>query len=188
MLFYTINEINSRQRRLEELILKISDDDKDALGELYNLVANDVFAYALSKTANKADSEDIMHDTFVRIYKYAKRYVSEGKPMAWIITIAKSITYRHTELKSRHSELNEAIADEIDTSRDIDNAIKSEYVRYLLSTLNESEREIVVLHAVSGLKHREIAAVLNMPLATVLSKYNRAIKKLKEREEQSNDA
>jgi RNA polymerase sigma-70 factor (ECF subfamily) len=37
----------------------------------------------------------------------------------------------------------------------------------------------VVLHAVSGLKHREIAAALNLPLPTVLSKYNRALKKLK---------
>jgi RNA polymerase sigma-70 factor (ECF subfamily) len=35
-----------------------------------------------------------------------------------------------------------------------------------------------MLHAVSGLKHREIAEIYNMPLATVLSKYNRSIKKL----------
>ena len=51
-------------------------------------------------------------------------------------------------------------------------------VEQLLNTLDENERQIVVLHAVSGLKHREIASMLNMPLATVLSKYNRAIKKL----------
>jgi RNA polymerase sigma-70 factor (ECF subfamily) len=45
--------------------------------------------------------------------------------------------------------------------------------------LSDQERQIVVLHAVSGLKHREIAAALNLPLPTVLSKYNRALKKLK---------
>ena len=38
----------------------------------------------------------------------------------------------------------------------------------------------MTLHAVAGFKHREIAAILQMPLATVLSKYNRAIKKLKQ--------
>ena len=38
---------------------------------------------------------------------------------------------------------------------------------------------MVLLHAVSGLKHREIAALLELPLATVLSKYHRALKKLR---------
>ncbi len=46
--------------------------------------------------------------------------------------------------------------------------------------LSDGERQIVTLHAVAGFKHREIAAILQMPLATVLSKYNRAIKKLKQ--------
>ena len=38
----------------------------------------------------------------------------------------------------------------------------------------------MVLHAVSGFKHREIASMLGIYLGTVLSKYNRAIKKLRE--------
>ena len=46
--------------------------------------------------------------------------------------------------------------------------------------LGEEERQIVLLHAVTGLKHREIAALLELPLSTVLSKYHRALKKLRE--------
>ena len=48
-----------------------------------------------------------------------------------------------------------------------------------LKILKEEERQIVLLHTTAGLKHREIAADLGMPLATVLSKYSRAMKKLK---------
>ena len=48
-----------------------------------------------------------------------------------------------------------------------------------MRNLSEEERQIVMLHAVAGFKHREIAATLDLPLATVLSKYNRALKKLK---------
>lgn len=47
-----------------------------------------------------------------------------------------------------------------------------------LKQLAEEEREIVLLHAVSGFKYREIAAFLSIPLPTVLSKYHRAIKKM----------
>ena len=49
----------------------------------------------------------------------------------------------------------------------------------LLSALNDQERQIITLHALTGLKHREIAALLDLPLPTVLSKYSRALKKLK---------
>lgn len=48
-----------------------------------------------------------------------------------------------------------------------------------LKTLNEEERRVVLLHAISGLKHREIAQDLGLPLSTVLSRYHRALKKLK---------
>lgn len=48
----------------------------------------------------------------------------------------------------------------------------------MLAQLAQDEREIVVLHVVTGLKHREIAELLEMPLPTVLSKYRRSLKKL----------
>ena len=51
-------------------------------------------------------------------------------------------------------------------------------LRAALSVLSEQERQVVMLHAVTGLKHREIAQLLELPLATVLSKYRRALKKL----------
>ena len=56
-------------------------------------------------------------------------------------------------------------------------------VKALLEVLSEEERQIVMLHAVAGLKNREIASLLGVSLGTVLSKYHRAIKKISEREE-----
>ena len=47
-----------------------------------------------------------------------------------------------------------------------------------MAALTDEERQVVMLHAVTGLKHREIAQLLELPLATVLSKYRRALKKL----------
>ena len=48
-----------------------------------------------------------------------------------------------------------------------------------LASLTDEERRVVLLHAVTGLKHREIAALLELPLPTVLSKYHRALKKMR---------
>ena len=61
-------------------------------------------------------------------------------------------------------------------------AVKRAWARLLqdaLALLDKNERRVVMLHAAAGMKHREIAVLLEMPLATVLSKYHRAIKKLR---------
>ena len=50
-----------------------------------------------------------------------------------------------------------------------------------MRVLGDEERQVVMLHAVAGFKHREIAQMLDMALPTVLSKYNRALKKLRTR-------
>ena len=53
-------------------------------------------------------------------------------------------------------------------------------VQGCLSKLSATERQIVVMHAVGGIKHREIADMLGLPLSTTLSKYNRALAKLQQ--------
>ena len=48
-----------------------------------------------------------------------------------------------------------------------------------MEQLSDEERQIITLHAVSGFRHREIAAITELPLSTVLSKYHRAVKRLR---------
>ena len=47
-----------------------------------------------------------------------------------------------------------------------------------MRVLGDEERQVVMLHAVAGLKHRETAALMGLPLSTVLSRYHRALGKL----------
>lgn len=175
-------EFRGRNDYVEALIAAVAEGDKNALAALYKEVSTDVYAYALSKTKNKADAEDVLSDTFVQIYKYAKRYENMGKPMAWILTIATNLINRQFNLKNRSVSLEDnQIA--VDGSNYIESSeqttVNNLYVKEMLAKLNEEEREVVVLHLVSGLKHREIAKMLDKPLSTILSKYNRAIAKLK---------
>ncbi len=51
-------------------------------------------------------------------------------------------------------------------------------IKACFGILSEREREVVIMHASAGLKHREIAEILKQPLSTVLSRYNKAVKKL----------
>ena len=149
---------------------------------LYSTIKTDVYAFALSKVYNKNDADDILQDTFLRIYENAKLYVPLGKPMAWVFTVELNIINRYFQLKSRYDVLNDEtiihdIVDESNYSKN--NEIQDEYLIMLLESLDEFEREVISLHLVSDLKFREIAEMLNKPLSTILSKYNRAIKKMR---------
>lgn len=162
---------------VDECIFAVAQGDDLALERLYELTSSAIYAYALSVTKNADDAQDVLHDTFVKAYESAHNYISAGKPMAWLLTIAKNLCYTVFRKRARFVD----VPDEDIEARFSDNETPVEdrlVVRQMLSTLDENERQIVALHAVSGLKHREIAAMLDMPLATVLSKYNRAIKKL----------
>ena len=102
-----------------------------------------------------------------------------GKPMAWVLTIELNLIRRLFNQRSRLVSID-SLPEQGAEDKTLDKAIKNELVKKIISLLSEEEREIVVLHIVWELKHREIAKLLNKPLSTVLSKYNRAIKRLKE--------
>ena len=53
------------------------------------------------------------------------------------------------------------------------------WLKQLFRVLNDEERQTIVMQVVTGMKHREIADQMNKPLGTVLSKYNRGLRKLK---------
>jgi len=170
-----------KQQKVDRLLKKLTGKDMNVLEELYNLIKTDIYAFALSKTGNKTDAEDILEDTFVQIYKHCDQYNSQGKPMSWVLTIAANLINKRYIKASRYTELNEDIdSDENPQSCDdfSDQVIENEFLRGLMSTLSSEEQQIVTLHVVSGLKHKEIGTLLDLPLSTVLSKYNRAIKKL----------
>ncbi len=165
-------------RQIDECLLLIAQDDCNALDKLYQLTSSAVYAYALSVLKNVYDAQDVTHDVYVKVYDSAHNYQSYGKPMAWILTIAKNLCYTKFRQQAKFCDVDET---ELENQLANDDRISAEdrlVIVQMLKTLNDSERQIVVMHALSGLKHKDIAKTLDMPLATVLSKYNRALKKL----------
>lgn len=165
---------------VEDYIFELANGDMQAMGLLYKAASPSVYAFALSVLKNTQDAQDVLHDTFVSVYTGANTYRSNGKPMAWIMTIAKNHCYKLLKQRGRTESLS------LEDWRDDPSLVSYMHsdakllIHHIMQTLSDQERQVVVLHAVSGFKHREIAAMLNMPLPTVLSKYNRAIKKLRD--------
>ena len=113
----------------DELIFSLAKGNREALKIIYEKSINALYAYVLSLTKNKFDTEDVLQETYVSIAENAD-----------------------------HRMLLESA----------------------MEILEEEERQILFLHAVAGWKNREIAEYLGKNLNTVLSKYQRSIKKLQE--------
>jgi len=158
---------------LDRLIAQIAENDMEALAQLYRQSSPGVYAYALSILKNSHDAEDVLQDCYLCIRTAAKTYQPNGKPMAWILTITKHLCLKNLERKKYTAALT---YDQAAQRTDPDDRL---VIEACLRILSDTERQIVVLHAVSGIKHREIAQVMELPLPTVLSKYHRALKKMK---------
>lgn len=160
----------------ESLLAAIAQEDTQAFEDLYRLTARSVYAYALSLTRNTQDAQDAMMEAYLAIRGGAGRYQAQGKPLAWIFTIVRNAVRMLQRPSQRTLSLDEQPLMEPSEAWDPEAAL---VLREALSILPDDAREIVLLHAVSGLKHREIAAALNLPLSTVLSKYARALQRLR---------
>lgn len=176
--FQAIEESASVKRPIDEAwMTRIAAGDKEALQRLYVAVGDKVYGFALSLVRNPQDAEDVLQETFLRVHAYAKEYRPQGKPMAWIFTIA-----RHLAMDKRRQQKNtqslEETADTVNLSG-IERADHRMLLDSLLNHLTEEDRQILILHVVAGMKHREVATVMEMPLNTVLSRYHRALNRLK---------
>ena len=164
--------------RNEDLIDRIAFGDMDALHELYLQTSASVYGFALSITKNTHDAEDVLQDTFIIVHRKAKDYSSSGKALAWILTIAKNLSLMKLREKGRTTDIDELSNDaRFSVSDGTDEML---ILRSALSILDEEERNVVMLHSITGLRFKEISGLLELPLGTVLSKYHRAIKKMRE--------
>lgn len=171
--------VNSDQEKIESLLRSLADGDRHAMEPLYRCTAKKAYGYALSILKSPADAEDVLHDCYVQIFQKAQSYKSQGKPMAWILTIVKNLCRDALRKRKKTDSLPDSgWIDEISSEKHLDGEERI-LLEECMNGLSGEERIIVVQHAVLGYKHQEIADDLEMPLSTVLSKYRRALLKLR---------
>ncbi len=164
---------------LDTCIYQVAQKSDIAFAKLYKLTSDAVYGFALSVLKNTHDAEDVLQDCYISIFNAAPNYRSDGKPMAWILTITRNLCYQRLRKNAKISDIPEEDWERYLDSKESISVEDKMIVSACMNILSDDERQIVILHAVAGFKHKEIAHILDMHLPTVLSKYNRALKKLK---------
>lgn len=76
---------------IDRLLSRVALGDRTAFSELYDATSAKLFGVCLRVLNNTASAEDALQETFMKVWRYADRYASNGmSPMTWLITIARN--------------------------------------------------------------------------------------------------
>ncbi len=167
-------------KKLDTVIKALKRGDDNAFDIMYEETKSIVFYTALDVLKDRALAEDIMQDTYLKVLKELDRYTFNQGFRGWIKTIAKNLSIN--AYNKRKKEVNVTVDDSPYLfTTDNDDLENRYFLNKLLKTLSDDERQIVMRHAVYQETHKAIASSMDMPLGTVLWKYQQALKKLKKK-------
>jgi RNA polymerase sigma-70 factor (ECF subfamily) len=173
---------------------KISDEDlieKFQRGDLYayELIVkrykDQLLNFVYRFLGNQEEAEDVVQETFLRVYRKRHAYQRVAKFSTWIYTIAGNLA--RTELRRRNrrrifslsnlgvDDKEYEISDEIlSPERHTNTVLSEEIIQSEINKLSSKFREVIILRDIQELSYEEISKIIRVPIGTVKSRVNRA--------------
>jgi len=163
---------------LDKIIEEFRECNYDHFDEFYNETKKNVFFSIVAIVKDRDSIDDLMQDTYIKFLENISKYKSKTNINAYLSTVAHNIAinYYNREKRLIHDE---AIIDYQVADNNKSNDYQEIEVLDMLKSLDDTSKEIVILHVINELKFKEIAKIVDKPLGTVLWIYNKAIKTLK---------
>jgi RNA polymerase sigma-70 factor (ECF subfamily) len=163
----------------EELIrAALRRDDPAACELLWDRYAADLLAFLQAVLCSRQDAEDVLQTVFVRIVRKRRHLAAAHYLDAYVHQIARNeaTSFLRRRKRPRESDAQPWLvaAEPADTSRE-----EAEALQAALTRLPAVQREIVVLKTYKDKTFREIAAMLDLSLNTVASRYRYGLEKLR---------
>ena len=130
---------------------------------------------------DEGGAEDVVQESYLRALKYFRGYHG-GDSRAWLLTIVRNTSYnwlqqnRSRELMNPIDDATEALTATNDANPEtvLLQRIDQDLIRQALTELPIEFREVLILREMEGLSYKEIAALAELPIGTVMSRLARA--------------
>lgn len=185
-------KMESRSPTDEELIARFQEGDVYAFEQIVHRYKDPLINFVYHFLGDRIDAEDVVQETFLRVFKKKKLYQSIAKFSTWIYTIAGNLA--KTELRRRrrrrilsltrmgHEDKDYEVPDVYSSpERMVDSHMKENEIRKEIEALPVKFREVVVLRDIQEFSYEEISKILRIPLGTVKSRVNRGRLRLQKR-------
>ncbi len=165
------------------LMLRARDDDRDAFEVLVKRHQNMLLNF-FARSGVQYDYEDLVQQTFLRLYRYRNRYVATAKFTTFLFLLARQVWIDELRRRKRHERLVKGLTAEprpehAGPSAADAGAAGGMDVGAALASLPEGLRQVVELGVYQDLPYAEIAAILKIPVGTVKSRMFNALAKLR---------
>lgn len=154
------------------MALKNGDDSQFEI--IYEETHRLVYYIIYSILKNKEDSEDVMQQVYMTIYKKIDQYTNS--PKAWISMIARNLAINQYN-KNKKEKIN--YLDDVELNRLSIPDEKTPLIDFAAKVLSEEEFLLIMLCVVEGYKRREVAKMYNLSTSGVTWKLNNALEKLR---------
>ena len=173
--------------RLTALLSRASLGDRAAFGELYNATKSKLFAVALRIVRERHIAEEVLQDSFVKIWHHAADYAAaKSAPMTWMTAIVRNRSLDIVRRPVREiADDNDYFAlnmeDESPTPPEqLASKRDQAHIVRCMQALEGEQHKAISLAFFQGLSHTEVADQLKKPLGTVKTHIRRGLLKLKD--------
>ncbi|QYJ67820.1 RNA polymerase sigma factor [Flavobacterium litorale] len=168
----------------EELLEQIYKKDDKAFTLLYDMYAKSLYGIIFNLINDKEESEDILQEVFVKIWKNIDSYTtSRGRFFTWILNIARNTAIDRLRSKSRNNSKKNLSSDNfvdiLDNNTAITYKIDAIGIREFIKKLKPRCIRIMDLLFFKGYTQQEASEELQIPLGTVKTQNRNCIKELR---------
>jgi RNA polymerase sigma-70 factor (ECF subfamily) len=153
------------------------DGDEQAFEMLYRTYNREIFNYALKVLGNRDLAEDVLEETFIKLFQSNLR--ESGKLKNWLYRVATNLSYKCMRRRRRELTGSEAYLERAPGERHDERILARIHIQRKLMKIPEKQRMVIVLKFYQGLKYSEIADVLGCPLGTVKTRMHDGLKRLR---------
>lgn len=151
------------------------------MGELYDRYGAALYGIALKIVRDEGTAEDVVQDSFTKIWQNAKRYdATKGRLFTWMLNITRNTAIdktRSAQSRQKIQELDSAVYNNARMRTEM--STDSIGLRKIVKRLDPKYRQMIDLAYFGGYTHKEIEEALNLPLGTIKSRLRIAMRELR---------
>lgn len=176
----------------DALVLRVAKGSSVALEILYDRHSATVLGLALKIMGDRAAAEDVLQETFWRVWKSAATFQPQrGSFISWLFRIARNLAidaYRRSRVRPQSLPASEQDTSVLDQTPDPDmdvadqalSALETKQVRIAMNTLPGMQRQVIEMAYFHGMTRQEIAQATGEALGTIHTRARLALQKLRE--------
>lgn len=163
----------------EELMAQVANGNLDAMTYIFERYNVRIYNFLFQMTRDVSVCEDLTQNVFYKVIKYKHTYKG-GKFVSWIFKITRNIfsDYYQKQKKTQILEDIDLVAKHEDENL-VEKQEKLNHLEKVLSTLNNNDKELIIMNRLQEIKYEQIAEILNTTPGAVKTKVCRIIKKLR---------